>query len=77
MFVYKFIFESILDVLGSRDIKLVSKTLVSKTLSEKNKYGEAWFYGTTKVGKKGHVMYVSIDGEKKILELEASGDDKD
>lgn len=72
MFVYKFIFESILDVLGSRDIKLVSKTL-----SEKNKYGEAWFYGTTKVGKKGHVMYVSIDGEKKILELEASGDDKD
>ncbi len=66
------IFETILNVLGNRDIKLVSKTL-----SENNKYGEAWFYGTTKVRKKGHIISISVNGEKKILELEASGDDED
>ncbi|GAG60565.1 unnamed protein product, partial [marine sediment metagenome] len=66
------IFESVVDILGSRDIKIVSKTL-----SVKNKYGEAWFYGTTKAGKKGHVMRITIDGEKRILELESSGDDED
>ncbi len=66
------IFESVVEVIRSRDIKLVSKTL-----SENNKYGEAWFYGTTKVGKKRHVMHVSIDEEKKVLELEAFGADED
>jgi len=51
--------------------------LVFKEFSEKDKFGEAWFYGITKIKKNRYVMYVVLDGENKTLELEVFGDDEE
>ncbi|MFX1239890.1 MAG: hypothetical protein ACFFA7_01440 [Promethearchaeota archaeon] len=64
------IFSSIVSVLGKFDIKLVYKEF-----DEENKFGEAWFYGITKVKKQRIIPYVMLDGENKVLELEVSGDE--
>ena len=66
------IFSSVLSVFGKYDIKLVFKEF-----SEKDKFGEAWFYGITKVKKNRLVMYILLDGENKTLELEVSGDNEE
>lgn len=63
------IFSYALSVLGKYDIKLIDKEF-----SEKDKFGEAWFYGITKVKKNRVITYVLLDGENKTLELEVSGD---
>ena len=65
------IFTSILSIIGKHDIKLVNKEF-----SDKSQFGEAWFYGTTKVKKHRHILYVLFDGGKKILELEISADNE-
>ncbi len=64
------IFSSIVSVLGKFDIKLVYKEF-----DEENNFGEAWFYGITKVKKQRIIPYVMLDGENKVLELEVSGDE--
>ncbi|MFX1452987.1 MAG: hypothetical protein ACFFCM_19275, partial [Promethearchaeota archaeon] len=64
------IFSSILSVLGKFDIKLVFKEF-----DEENNFGEAWFYGITKVKKQRIIPYVMLDGVNKVLELEISGDE--
>lgn len=66
------IYSSVLSVFGKYDIKLVFKEF-----SEKDKFGEAWFYGITKVKKNRLVMYILLDGENKTLELEVSGDNEE
>jgi len=66
------IFASILSVLGQFDIKLISEEFF-----EENNFGEAWFYGITKVKKESLVMYVLLDGERKTIELEVSGDNEE
>lgn len=66
------IYSSVLSVFGKYDIKLVFKEF-----SEKDKFGEAWFYGTTKIKKNRLVMYILLDGENKTLELEVSGDNEE
>lgn len=63
------IFSSILIVLGKFDIKLVYKEF-----DDENNFGEAWFYGITKVNKNRIIPYVMLDSENKVLELEVSGD---
>jgi len=65
-------FSSILSVLGKFDIKLIHKEY-----SEDDLYGEAWYYGITKVKKNQLVTYASLDGENKILEFEVSGKDEE
>ena len=65
-------FSSILSVLGKFDIKLIHKEY-----SEDDLYGEAWYYGITKVKKNQLVTYASLDGENKILEFEVSGNDEE
>ena len=62
------IFSSVLSALGKHDIKLIFKEF-----TEKNKYGEAWYYGVTKVKKERIITHISINGERKTLELEVSG----
>ncbi len=64
------IFSSIVSVLGKFDIKLVYKEF-----DDENNFGEAWFYGITKVKKQRIIPYVMLDGENKVLELEVSGDE--
>ncbi|MFW9819544.1 MAG: hypothetical protein ACFFE5_08030, partial [Candidatus Thorarchaeota archaeon] len=64
------IFSSIVSVLGKFDIKLVYKDF-----DEESNFGEAWFYGITKVKKQRIIPYVMLDGENKVLELEVSGDE--
>jgi len=63
------IFSTILSVVGKRDIKLVYKEF-----SAKDKLGEAWFYGVTKVKEKRLIIYILLDGEINALELKVSGD---
>lgn len=65
-------FSSILSVLGKFDVKLIYKEY-----SEDDLYGEAWYYGITKVKKNQLVTYASLDGENKILEFEVSGNDEE
>ncbi len=64
------IFSSIVSVLGKFDIKLVYKEF-----DDENNFGEAWFYGITKIKKQRIIPYVMLDGENKVLELEVSGDE--
>jgi hypothetical protein len=66
------IFTSILSVLEQFDIKLISKEFF-----EDNNFGEAWFFGVTKVKKERLVMYVLLDGERKTLEFEVSGNNEE
>lgn len=63
------VFASVLSVLGSHDIKLIFKDYV-----EGDQLGEAWFYGVTKVKSNKIITHVLIDGVKRILDLEVSGD---
>ncbi len=65
-------FSSILSVLGKFDIKLIHKEY-----SEDDLFGEAWYYGITKVKKNQLVTYASLDGENKILEFEVSGNNEE
>ncbi len=65
------IFSAILSVLGKFDIKLISEDY-----SEADRFGEAWFYGITKVKKKRIVTYVILDSENRTLEFEVSGNDE-
>ena len=63
------IFSSILLVLGKFDIKLVFKEF-----EEEINFGEAWFYGITKVKKNRIIPHVMLDTENKVLEFEVAGD---
>ena len=45
-----------------------------KEFSEKNKLGEDWYYGVTKVKEDRHVVYILLDGEINALEIEVSAD---
>ena len=65
------IFASIVSVLEKFDIKLTFKDF-----SEEDRFGEAWFYGITKVKKNQIVIYVLLDGENKKVEIEVSGNDE-
>ncbi len=65
------IFSSILTVLNKFDIKLIFKVF-----SEEDRFGEAWFYGITKVKKNQFVIYVLLDGTDKKVEIEVSGNDE-
>ncbi|MBD3202040.1 MAG: hypothetical protein GF316_18635 [Candidatus Lokiarchaeota archaeon] len=64
----KAFFKSLLSVLNLYDIKLIRETY-----SDEDNFGEAWFYGITKVKKNQLVMYVLLDGKNRILEFEVSG----
>ncbi len=64
------IFSSILSVLEKFDIKLTYKDF-----SEEDRFGEAWFYGITKVKKNQFAIYVLLDGENRKIEIEVSGND--
>jgi len=64
------IFSSILLVLGKFDIKLVFREF-----DEEINFGEAWFYGITKVKKNRIIPHVMLDTENKVLEFEVAGDD--
>ncbi|MFX0039852.1 MAG: hypothetical protein ACFFCY_01280 [Promethearchaeota archaeon] len=66
------IFNSILSVLEQFDIKLISNEFF-----EENNFGEAWFFGITKVKKERIVMNVLLDGERKTLEFEVSGNNEE
>ena len=63
-------FSTTLSVLGNYDIKLISRDF-----SEEERFGEAWFYGITKVKKNRIITYIILDGENKTLEIEVSADD--
>ena len=65
------IFSSILSVLEKFDIKLTFKDF-----SEEDRFGEAWFYGITKVKQNQIVIYVLLDGENRKVEIEVSGNDE-
>lgn len=65
------IFSTILSVLGEYDIKLINKDY-----SEKEQFGEAWYYGITKVKQNRHVIYILIDAKNKTIELVVSADDE-
>ncbi|MFX0005397.1 MAG: hypothetical protein ACFFAV_01590 [Candidatus Hermodarchaeota archaeon] len=66
------IFSSILAVLEQFDIKLISNEFF-----EDNNFGEAWFFGITKVKKERLVMNVLLDGDRKTLEFEVSGNNEE
>ena len=66
------IFNSVLSALGKYDIKLIFKEF-----SDKEKSGEAWFYGETKIKKNKIITHVSLNGKGRILELEVSGDSEE
>jgi len=66
------IYNSAIDMLGKYDIKLIYKDF-----SEQEDFGEAWFYGITKVKKNKIVTNLILDGENHILELEVSGDSEE
>jgi len=66
------IYSSTLNVLGQYDIKLIYKEF-----SDKDKFGEAWFYGITKVKKNRIITYILLNGEENILELEVSGESEE
>jgi hypothetical protein len=63
-------FSTTLSILGNYDIKLISREF-----SEEERFGEAWFYGITKVKKNRIITYIILDGENKTLEIEVSADD--
>jgi hypothetical protein len=65
------IFSSIISVMKKFDIKLTFKDF-----SEEDRFGEAWFYGITKVKKNQIVIYVLLDGTDKKVEIEVSGNDE-
>ena len=65
------IFSTVLSVLGEHDLKLVYKEY-----SEKDQFGEAWYYGITKVKKNRHVIYVLFDTKNKTIELDISANDE-
>ena len=65
------IFSSILSVLEKFDIKSIFKDF-----SEEDRFGEAWFYGITKVKKNQFVIYVLLDDTNKKVEIEVSGNDE-
>ncbi len=65
------IFSSLITILGQFDIKLIFKTF-----SEEDKFGEAWFYGITKIKKNQLIVYVLLDGTSKKVEIEVSGNDE-
>jgi len=52
------IFSAILSVLGKFDIKLISEDF-----SKADRFGEAWYFGITKVKKNRIVTYVILDGK--------------
>ncbi len=62
------IFNLVLSVLGKHDIKLVDKEF-----SEKDRFGEAWYYGKTKYKKNRMVIYFILDGESKTFEINVAG----
>ena len=64
------IFSTVISVIGYYDIKLISKEF-----SEEDQFGEAWFYGITKVKKNRIITYILLDGESKTIEIEVSADD--
>ena len=64
------IFSLVLSVLGKHDIKLVDKEF-----SEKDRFGEAWYYGKTKYKKNRMVIYFILNGESKTFEIETVGND--
>jgi len=66
------IYTSAINVLGKYDIKLIYKDF-----SEQEDFGEAWFYGITKVKKNKIVTHLILDGENRILEIEVSGDNEE
>ena len=66
------IFSSILSVLEQFDIKLISNEFF-----EDDNFGEAWFFGITKVKKERLVMNVLLDGDRKTLEFEVSGNNEE
>ncbi len=66
------IFSSILSVLEQFDIKLISNEFF-----DDNNFGEAWFFGITKVKKERLVMNVLLDGDRKTLEFEVSGNNEE
>jgi hypothetical protein len=66
------IFSSILSEVGKFDIKLVSKEF-----SEEDMFGEAWYFGITKVKKNRIVTHIILDGKNKVLDIEVSGNEED
>ena len=66
------IFASVISVLSEFDIKLINKEF-----SDKDLFGEAWFYGITKVKKNQIITYILLDGESRFLEFEVSGNNED
>lgn len=66
------IFNAVLSVLGKYDIKLIFQEY-----SDKDKSGDAWFYGVTKVKNYKIITHVELNGKKRILELEVSGDSEE
>jgi len=65
------IFSSIVSVLNRFDIKLTFKDF-----SEEDRFGEAWFYGITKIKKNQIVIYVLLNDTNKKVEIEVSGNDE-
>ncbi len=51
--------------------------LISEDFSEEDKFGEAWFFGITKVKKNQLITYVVLDGELRTIEIEVSGNEED
>jgi len=47
-----------------------------KDFSEEDRFGEAWFYGITKIKKNQIVIYVLLDDTNKKVEIEVSGNDE-
>lgn len=66
------IYNLAIDVLGKYDI-----ILIYKDFSEQEDFGEAWFYGITKIKKNKLIINLILDGENHILELEISGDSEE
>ena len=66
------VFSTVLNVVGMHDVKLVSKDF-----DMNERFGEAWFYGVTKVKKNPMIIYLAISGENHGIELEVSGDDQE
>ncbi len=66
------IFNHLLDVIGKHDVKLVDKNF-----SKDKEFGEAWYYGITKVNKNQMVIYLMMDPKKHLLEVNVNADDQE
>ena len=66
------LYELIVSTLENHHIKLIFKVF-----SEKDKFGEAWYYGLTKKTENRVITHIKLNSKDKLLEFEVSGDNEE